>query len=135
MSIRFMTVAAVSTVLAVMVFWRFWRRMILEVPDSRAKSVAAAFGFLLFSLFPAIFVLDGIGAGQITSYVRGAGPNHTYYLSQQPVRYWLTISLLYAAFLFLFVGFAFMLRSAFKPASPRPNKAMQATRETRAPDG
>jgi hypothetical protein len=135
MSIRFVTVAAVSTILAFLIFWRFWKRMVLEFPDSRTKSVAAAFGLLLFSLFPAVFVLDGIGAGQITHYVRGAGPNHIYYLSQQPVLYWLTILLQFAAFLFLFVGFAFMLRSAFKPTSPRPNKAMQATRETRAPDG
>jgi hypothetical protein len=134
MSIRFVIVAVVSTLLGSATFWRLWSRMVLKIPISRARSVAAALGFLLFSLFPAVFVLDGIAAGEITFYVRGAGPNHTYGLGQQPEQYWLTISLLYAAFLFLFVGFLFMLRAAFRTTSPCPNNAMQATRETRAPD-
>jgi len=135
MSIHFVTVAAASTALAFLVFWRLWRRMVSRPPDSRVKAIAVAFGLLLFSLFPAVFVLDAIGAGEIALYARGAGPNHTYYLYQQPELYWLTISLVYAAFLFFFVGFSFMLSTAFTSTSSSPNKAMQATRETRALDG
>jgi hypothetical protein len=119
MSIRFVIIAVVSTLLALPTFWGLWSRMILKVPSTRARSIAAALGFLLFSLFPAVFVLDGIAAEEITHYVRGAGPNRFYGLAQQPELYWLTISLLYAAFLFLFVGFLFMLRTAFRTPLPR----------------
>jgi hypothetical protein len=134
MSIRFVIIAVVSTLLALAAFWGLWSRMILKVPNTRARSVAAALGFLLFSSFPAVFVLDGIAAEEVTHFVRGAGPNQTYGLAQQPAQYWLTISLLYAAFLFLFVGFLFMLRAAFRTPLPCPNNAMQARRQARAPD-
>jgi hypothetical protein len=118
MSILFVSAALLSTVLAVVIFWRLWPRLLLKPPETLARAVGVALGLLLFSLFPAVLILDALGAAQITYYVRG-GPNPIYVMSQQPVLYWLVIAFLYAVFLFFFVGCAFMLTAARKPTAAR----------------
>jgi hypothetical protein len=127
-------IAVVATAAGVLAFWPLWRFMVLKHPESPAKCVVVAFGLLLFACAPATFVLEAIGSGQVTHYIRGPGPNPTYAMSEDPARYWTTVSAWYAAFVFLLVGFFYMLRGAMQRRPEMPNNAMQATRETRAPD-
>jgi hypothetical protein len=130
-SLSVIAVAVAESVLFVWLSWRFSRWSVIQLPPKRSRTFCAAALFLLFSLFPAIYIIDGLSSEEVTHF-RRLGPNITYAFSQKPDLYWVTITLAYSMFMFFFVFAVYLVVAAIRNSS-RPNKPLQPiARRTRS---
>jgi hypothetical protein len=84
--------------------WNFWKRHIILV--SGPKSLLTGLALLLFSLLPTSLLFQGLTSGVVICLSRTCRSG--YDVHEKPVFFWITMSVIYAVCLLLFVPAAYV---------------------------